>query len=199
MISRKLFSIIFAGLLICTFNTSAFAELFSVSVGVPVMHTTSTSWETVNGDVETDGVSGAMAHVKFPIMIGLGLEVYETKLKSPDSSGMEDIKLNTQMIDVFYLTPIPIVNFTIGLGIGNVSLDCDVSGGTKCSDYWEAGGMGSAYQWWGQLGFPIFPFLDIHLSYHSVNAKVKAKDDVTGIEDEKFDGNVIGLGVAFVF
>lgn len=183
-----------AGLIACTFSTNAFAELFSVSAGIPVSHSITSKWSD-DSEIETDGVSGVMLHVKFPIMIGVGYESYATKIKSPSSSSFDDIELSTTMYDVFYLTPVPIVNFTIGVGIGSSTLECEDSSGAKCSDNYEAGSIGSSTQFWGQLGFPVFPMLDIHLSYHSVSAKVKGKE----VDDLTFNGNMIGLGAAFIF
>ncbi len=204
MSAKKLLSTLFAGLLFCSFSTSAFAELFSVSAGIPVMHSFSKKWSTFADtpsapSIEADGMpSGALAHVKFPIMVGLGAEMYETKLKSPISS-LTDAKLSSTMFDVFYLLPIPIVNITIGLGAGTVALECTVTGnndGDKCSDFWD-GGM--ATQVWGQFGFPIFPFIDLHLSVHQVNAKIKKKEGTTNINDENFGGNMVAFGASIIF
>jgi hypothetical protein len=190
---KKLLSLLITGVMICTFSTSAFAEFFSVSAGIPLSHTFKGEWSGSGGKVESDGVSGYMLHVKFPIMVGVGLEAYDTNIKAPDGANFDNMKLSTQLYDVFYLLPVPIVNITLGVGAGNTSLDCDVSGGASCDDFYEAG---TAYQWWAQFGFPIFPFLDVHASYHDVTAKVKGKDSN---DDLSFNGNVIALGVAFVF
>lgn len=200
MSSKKLITIIAAGLLLFGFSANAYAELFSVSAGLPVMQSFSSEWEvgSEKESVESDGITGAMVHVKFPIMIGLGYETYVSNLKSFDSGAnkVEDITLTTQMVDVFWLTPIPIVNFTVGAGAGTTTLDCDISNGTSCSDFWETGGAGSTYQWYAQLGFPFFPFLDAHVSYHNVSATVSGKDDT---DDATFKSNVYAIGIAFIF
>ena len=189
---KKLLAFVVAGLMIGTFSTGAFAETFSVSAGIPMQHSFDGKWD--NGDkLESEGVSGYMLYVKFPIMVGIGLEAYETLIKAPTGANFDDMKLTTSLFDVFYLTPIPLVNVTIGVGAGTTGVSCSVSGGETCDDYYEAG---ISYQWWAQLGFSFFPFLDAHLSYHDVTAKVKGK---SGSSDLSFNGNVIALGVAFIF
>ena len=190
---KKLVSVIVTAIVISSFSSNAFAELFSVSAGVPISHSFSGEWSSAGEKVESDGVSGYFFHVKFPIMIGVGLETYETKIKAPTGANFDDMKLATSIYDVFYLLPIPVINITIGIGAGNVSLDCAVTGGTTCSDYFEDG---TATQWWGQFGFPIFPFLDIHVSYYNVTVKVKGKDTN---DDLSFDGTVMAVGAAFIF
>ena len=189
---KKLLSLAVAAFMILAFSTSAFAEFFSVSAGIPIQHTFTGKWSGSDETVEADSVSGYMLHVKFPIMIGVGLESYETSLKAPSSSFPDDMKLTTTLYDLFYLLPIPVVNITVGIGVGNMTLDCTLTGGT-CDDVYEAG---AATQIWGQFGFPIFPFLDLHASYHNVSAKVKGKDNN---DDLTFNGYVIALGAAFIF
>ena len=87
------------------FVNNVYAELFSVSVGVPISHTISD--DTV---AESDGVSGTFMHAKLPLIpVGLGLESYKTNVKNNSS-----IKISTTMFDIFYLMPIPIINLTLG-------------------------------------------------------------------------------------
>ncbi len=186
---KKLFPFLFSVMLVFSFSSSAHAEFFSISAGVPVAH------EISNSDLEADGVSGYMAHFKLPIMIGMGLESYETKIDH-SSSTVSDAKLATTMYDVFWLMPIPLINITIGAGLGTAELTCEVtdSGTTsKCSDYYE---KGAVTQFWGQLGFYVFPLVDLHLSYHSVSGKLKGKDDEP---DESLDGNLYAIGVSILF
>jgi len=141
-------------------STQAFA-LFSISVGV---------------------VSGVFLHASLPILVGLGVENYKTKLK--DSGGIE---LATTMYDIFYLLPIPIVNLTIGLGTGSTELQC-----TGCSATFD---KGTPTQWYASLGVPFFPFFDMHLSYRSITSKIAVK---AGGEVD-YSGNVTGVGIMFSF
>ncbi len=192
MFSKKLFPIIAAALLLFGLSSNAYAEFFSVSIGLPVAQSFSTEWES--GDiVESAGISGAMVHVKFPIMIGLGYESYVSSIKSPDKDILDDITLTTSMLDFFWLTPIPVVNFTIGAGVGSVTYDCEFESGSSCSDYYDPG---LTWQWYAQLGFTFFPFLDAHLSYQNVSATVIGKDDY---DNETFKSSVYAVGVAFIF
>ena len=187
MIARKIYSTIIAGLIVFLFHINASAEFFSVSVGIPLVHSTADS------SLKTDSVSGAMVHVKFPIMVGVGYESYVTEFEDISSSSMTDLKLTTSMFDIFYLLPIPVVNVTIGLGGGVVSLECTINT-EKCDDKWDDGLAG---QFYGQLGFSPFPFLDVHLGYHVVRATLKAKED--DYDNVDASGNVVSFGVSFIF
>ena len=95
-----------ASLLLC--STSAFAELFSISAGAPFSHSFADTKV-----FESDGVSGFFIAGKLPIMVGVGIESYKTKLKNSTTT------LATSMYDIFYQLPIPIVNLTLGLGTGS--------------------------------------------------------------------------------
>ncbi|MBU2513602.1 hypothetical protein KJ966_19850 [bacterium] len=194
MFSKKLFPIVAAALLLTGLSSNAYAEFFSVSIGLPVAQTFSNEWAATNGAVESDGISGAMVHVKFPIMVGLGFESYVSKIKSYDEDIFDDLKLTTNMVDFFWLTSIPIVNFTIGAGLGQSTFDCEFATGSSCSDHYDPNGL--TWQWYAQLGFTFFPFLDAHLSYQNVSATVVGKDDTDNIT---FKSSVYALGVAFIF
>ena len=168
-----------ASLLLC--STSAFAELFSVSAGVPFSHS------FANTKVESDGVSGFFLAAKLPIMVGVGIESYQTKIKGTTQ------KLATSMYDIFYQLPIPIVNLTLGLGMGSTELQCG-----SCSIY----DRGGATQWYTSVGIPIFPFFDAHLSLRRVSSKIKtnaASGDTPKGTEYDVGGTVAGIGVAFGF
>jgi len=170
------------------FSSAAHAEFFSVSAGIPVAHNLS------NSDLDTDGVSGYLVHLKLPIMLGLGMESYETKIDH-SSTAVADMKLNTTMYDVFWLTPIPVINLTIGAGIGTVKASCEVTGTTpgKCSDYYDTG---TVTQLWGQLGINVLPFIDLHVSYHQISGDLKGKN---GTDDSSVDGNMYAVGASIIF
>lgn len=188
MILKKIFPLLFSAMLIFSFGSSAQAEFFSISAGVPVVHNLS------NADYDSDGVSGYLVHVKLPIMIGLGLESYETNIDH-SASNVSDAKLKTTMYDLFWLTPIPIINFSIGAGLGSAELTCNVddSADGSCSDYYD---KGSVSQLWAQLGIPIFPFIDLHVSYHKITGDIKGKGDVS---DESVDGDLFAFGASIIF
>lgn len=186
MITKKLFPILISALLVLAFASSAQAEFFSISAGMPVSHSIS------NDDMKADGVSGYLVHVKLPIMLGLGLESYETKMDHDDSN-VSDMKMTTTMYDIFWLTPIPIINFTIGAGLGTAEFACDVAGGTKCDDYYETGAV---TQLWGQLGINVLPFIDLHVSYHQISGEIKGKGSVS---DASVDGTLYAVGASIIF
>ena len=158
------------------FGSPLKAELFSVSAGIPLSH-------NINDEnLESDGMTGFFFHVKFPILIGVGLENYVTKIKDWDT------KIGTTMYDIFYLLPIPMINLTVGLGAGQSELKC-----STCSSFYE---VGTATQIYSSLGIPILGILDAHLSYRNVNSSVKAK---SGSKEFKTGGNVLGAGISIGF
>ena len=163
-------------------STPAFAQLFTVSAGVPFSHSFADTEVA-----ESDGVSGLFLAAKLPIMVGVGLDMYDTKIK--DST----ITLRTAMYDIFYQLPIPIVNLTLGLGLGSTELQCE-----SCSIY----DKGTATQWYTSVGIPILPFFDAHLSLRSVSAKIKTNSvsgDVPKGTEYNLGGAVAGIGIAFGF
>jgi hypothetical protein len=163
------------------YSTPSFAELFSVSAGVPFSHS------FANTKVESDGVSGFFLAAKLPIMVGVGIESYKTKIKGTTQ------KLATSMYDIFYQLPIPIVNLTLGLGMGSTELQCG-----SCSTF----DKGSATQWYTSVGIPFLPFFDVHLSLRRVSSKIKTNADSEGTpKGTEYDlgGTVAGIGIAFGF
>lgn len=186
MAIKKITIIIAALTFLVGISNTLQAEFLSLSVGVPVQHTFDKA-EDSNGDkIESDGVSGLLIHASIPLFPGLGYESYETKIK--DST--DNAKLVTEMYDIFYLFPIPIINFTAGLGMGKAKVDC-----TNCADFFESE-FGNTSQYYLQLGVPILPLFDIHLSYHSVTTKIKSKNSADDID---FSGNLMALGIQFTF
>jgi len=172
---KKIILTAFAGVSLLISGTPVFAELFSVSVGIPLSH-------TITGKTaESDGVSGSFVHAKLPLIpVGLGIESYKTKVKDSAS-----LKIATMMFDIFYLLPVPVINLTLGIGAGNVNI---VGGGSNYE-------KGSATQWYTSIGIPILPLFDIHISYRSITAK-NTKYSGTKLD---LSGNVTGVGLAFVF
>ena len=161
---------------IMLFGNTLRAEFFSISAGVPLSH------DIADENISSDGVSGYFFHVKFPILVGVGLENYETKIKDSTT------KIGTTMYDIFYLLPIPIINLTVGLGVGETELLC-----TNCSSNYD---KGTATQFYTSLGIPFLGIMDAHLSYRSVNSTIKAK---SGSDEYKTGGNVIGAGISIGF
>ena len=165
---------------IMLFSNTLRAEFFSISAGVPLSH------DIADENISSDGVSGYFFHVKFPILVGVGLENYETKIKEKIDNSIA--KIGTTMYDIFYLLPIPIINLTVGLGAGETELLC-----TNCSSNYD---KGTATQFYTSLGIPLLGIMDAHLSYRSVNSTIKAK---SGSDEYKTGGNVIGAGISIGF
>ncbi len=174
---KKIILTAFTAASLLLFSSPAYA-LFTLSAGVPFSH----SFNDTNV-AESDGTSGVFLAAKLPIMVGVGLDMYDTKLK--DSTK----KLRTAMYDIFYQLPIPIVNLTLGLGMGSTELQCV---GCKIYD------KGTATQWYTSVGIPIFPFFDAHLSLRRVSSKIK-KTAASGGTEYDLGGTVAGIGIAFGF
>jgi len=158
------------------FSTQAFA-LINFSVGVPLSH-------SFSKDLESDGVSGTFIQIGIPILPGIGMDNIETKIKDSDT------KIATTIYNLYYLLPIPVINLTLGAGVGSTEIKCDT-----CSKYYDKGG---AVQGYASLGFPIIPLFDLHLSYRSITTKVKGKGSNEG-NDVDLSGNVMGIGIMFNF
>ena len=181
---RKTFISWIATISLILFSTQAFA-LINFSVGVPLSHTM-TGNDVSGNEIKSDGVSGYFVQVGVPILPGIGMDSYKTKIKCEGCN--VELELETSMYNLYYLLPIPIINLTVGVGVGKTKFLCD---GSDCT--WQDGG--NATQWYTSLGFPILPLFDLHLSYRSVSSKVKIK---SGGEHD-FGGNVMGLGIGFNF
>ena len=137
-------------------------------------------------EVKSDGVSGTFVQIGVPILPGIGMDSYKTKIKQ--DPGSAKIDLETTIYNLYYLLPIPVINITLGAGVGNTKMVC-----SYCDQYFD---KGSATQVYASLGFPIIPLFDLHLSYRSVSSKIKNK---AGDDEHDFGGNVMGLGIGFNF
>jgi len=177
---KKIVLTVFAASSLLLYSTQAFA-LLSVSVGVPLSHTF-TGKESDGTEIKSDGVSGAFIQVGVPILPGIGIDSYKTKLKDKTPT----VELATMIYNLYYLLPIPIINLTLGVGVGSTELQC-----STCAAF----DKGSASQWYASFGMPIIPLFDLHLSYRSVSSKIKI---ISGGEHD-FSGNVMGLGIGFNF
>ena len=177
---KKIILTVFAASSLLLYSTQAFA-LLNFSVGVPLSHTF-TGKESDGTEIKSDGVSGIFIQVGVPILPGIGIDSYKTKLKDKTPT----VELATMIYNLYYLLPIPIINLTLGVGVGSTELQC-----STCAAF----DKGSASQWYASFGMPIIPLFDLHLSYRSVSSKIKIK---SGGEHD-LSGNVMGLGIGFNF
>ena len=179
---KKIILTVFAATSLLLYSTPSFA--FSISVGVPIGQTvTGKTGGEATHEAGYDAPSGYLLGVQLPFAMGLGIDSYKTKLKETE------IKLGTDIYNIFYQLPIPVINLIIGLGFGNQALEC-----TACADEYD---KGSATQWYTSIGFPLIPLFDIHLSYRSITSKnINFKANDTKYD---FSGSVTGVGIAFNF
>ena len=180
---KKIILTVFAASSLLLYSTQAFA-LINFSVGVPLSHTFTGKYNGGTDEVKSDGVSGAFIQIGVPMLPGIGMDSYKTKLKDQTPT----IEVATMIYNLYYLLPIPIINLTLGVGVGSTELQCSYC----AADY----DKGSASQWYASFGMPIIPLFDLHLSYRSVSSKIKNK---SGSMEHDVGGNVMGLGIGFNF
>jgi len=180
---KKIILTVFAATSLLLYSTQAFA-LINFSVGVPLSHTITGKYSD-GTEIKSEGVSGTFIQVGVPMLPGIGMDSYKTKIESDDP-----FELETMIYNLYYLLPIPIINLTLGVGTGSTTFKC-----SGCDAYFD---KGSASQWYASFGMPIIPLFDLHLSYRSVSSKVKIKSAYGGGEHD-FSGNVMGLGIGFNF
>ena len=178
---RKIILTVFAASSLLLYSTQAFA-LFNLSVGVPLSHSFSDS-----NVAESDGVSGYFIQVGVPLLPGLGMDSYETKLKCAGCD--KEAKISTSMYNLYYQLPIPIVNLTLGIGAGKTQ---QLWGGVALDD-------GAATQFYANVGIPILPLFDIHLSYRSISSKIESTSGSDKGTEYDYGGSVMGLGIGFNF
>ena len=176
---KKIILTVFAATSLLFYSTQAFA-LLNFSVGVPLSHTFTGKYSD-GTEVKSDGVSGAFIQVGVPLLPGIGMDSYKTKLKDNTPT----VEVATMIYNLYYLLPIPIINLTLGVGVGSTELQCG-----------DCTAKGSASQWYASFGMPIIPLFDLHLSYRSVSSKIKNK---SGSMEHDVGGNVMGLGIGFNF
>ena len=179
---KKIILTVFAASSLLLYSTQAFA-LLSVSVGVPL------GYSFTDGDSNSN-TEGYFLGVQLPFALGLGIDSHKVKGDKP-----QELVVDTNMYNLFYQLPIPVINLILGVGTGSQELICDdVGNGTSCSDSFD---KGSATQFYTSLGFPIMPLFDLHISYRMItskNMKNKASEEKLDYSD-----SVTGIGFAFNF
>ena len=176
---KKIILTVFAASSLLLYSTPSFA-LINFSVGVPMSHTI-TGKNNDGSEIKAKSVSGTFIQVGVPMLPGIGIDSYKTKLEDSTT------ELATMIYNLYYLLPIPIINLTLGAGVGSTELQC-----STCAASFD---KGTANQWYVSFGMPIIPLFDLHLSYRSVSSKIKI---ISGGEHD-LSGNVMGLGIGFNF
>ena len=175
---KKIILTVFAASSLLLYSTPSFA-LINFSVGVPLSHSV-TGKSNDGTEIKTDGVSGAFIQVGVPVLPGIGMDSYKTKFENSTT------ELATMIYNLYYLLPIPIINLTLGAGVGSTEMQC----GTCAASF----DKGTANQWYVSFGMPIIPLFDLHLSYRSISSKL-----VSTSAEYDLGGNIMGLGIGFNF
>ena len=193
---KKIILTVFAASSLLLYSTPSFA-LVSVSVGIPMSQAITGKIAGRSYGMAPGKTGGYFLGVSF-LSFGLGIDSYTTKFKTGDCNGCWEAKvdagLKTNMTNIFYQLPVPIVNLFIGLGTGTTEYVGTHTNGNDFSVYFD---KGSASQWYTSIGMPLIPLFDIHLSYRSITSK-NIKDKGDGTKDDN-SGSVTGVGIAFNF
>ena len=96
---KKIILTVFAASSLLLYSTPSFA-LINFSVGVPMSHTI-TGKQKDGSETKTDGVSGTFIQVGVPMLPGIGIDSYKTKLENSTT------EVATMIYNLYYLLPIP--------------------------------------------------------------------------------------------
>ena len=164
------------------------ADLLSVHADIPLSFS-----PTQEGADTPDSISGARVGLSlFILPLGIAYESYEVSY----SSDSVDSKDNYQIASVFVNLPVPVINIALGVGAGMVTVEGELSDGTKLTADDSA-----ATSFFATLGYPIIPLLDVHVGYQVINAnKVEVKNSSGGFEYERDpSGTVWAAGIKIGF
>ena len=191
---KKIILTLFVASSLLLYSIPSFA--FSLSVGIPMSQTITGKQAGKSYGNAPDKTSGYFLGVSF-LSIGLGIDSYTTKFKTGDCKGCweaeVDAGLKTNMTNIFYQLPVPVVNLIIGLGTGTT----EYVGTSEGKDFSVFFDKGSATQFYTSLGIPIIPLFDFHISYRMITSKnIKWKGTENKLDTS---GSVMGAGFAFNF
>ena len=170
---KKIILTVFAAFSLLLYSTPSFA-LLSVSVGVPLSFQCETK-------CELDSLSGYFLGVQLPFALGLGMDSIKVKGKGSTLTGV------TNIYNIFYQLPIPVINLIFGLGVGSERKEGDGS-----EDFEDS----TANQWYTSIGIPLIPLFDFHVSYRSITSK---DGKYKGEKMDSSTSTVMGAGIAFNF
>ena len=171
----------FSALFLTLSASNAFA-LISASADIPLKY----SFKDSSGISETP-VSGLLLKLSLPIFFGLGLENYTVKPK--DSLGGEIGNYKVTMYDIYFDLPLPIVNVSVGAGIGKGDLTPPVGGKTHDPAVLS--------QYFLSVGIPFFVVMDGHVGMYNTKGKLKSKGG--GVPDYDVSATMYTLGVRVGF
>ncbi len=129
-----------------------------------------------------DGVSGLSVGVRsFVLPVGLGVDQYTI-----DAGSGAEYEVN--FYNIFYASPFPIIQLTVGVGLGGASYDATTSAVYKDADL---------FQWYFGAGWSIMPLLGIYVGVHNVSGSGDAKTATD--PDLELSGRMTSFGIRFGF
>jgi len=164
--------------LLFTVGLAPRAQAVYFSADVPVANTT----EVGSDSDDLDSLSGYKLGVGNLVWwLGLGYESYTGKWKPSGSTS--SIDFDYTFTDLLLDLPIPVVNITLGYGVGDIEAKF---AGTKLAS-WDA------TQQFINVGIPIAAIFDVHLGYHII----KGSSNDTGTDDLDATTTTVGVRVGF--
>ncbi len=161
-----------------------------IYVGIPV------SFEfDAGGAIEgtAQSVTGIILGYGFDFNVGLGAESYAATIDDETSGVKTDVAYS--FIDLFAWVRTLGLDWQVGYGIGDVKFDSfSDNGGNTYS-----GESGDATQWFITAGLPFSKNFTVHAGYHKVSAESDVLINDTTPDTFDLSGQVISLGVQYVF
>jgi hypothetical protein len=166
------------------------AWAFSIQADVPVAYSltqTVTGVHTGKATESSGSTSGGIVGVNFG-WLGLQYEDYTISQKMPSNFTAGHENLAVTMYDLVLSLPFPFIHISVGGGVGSGHLSG--SGFSTTTSNKDADLTG----YFAQVGIPIGPLSDIHVSYREVSGTNKLAD-TSGAFNVKQDAQVYTIGL----
>jgi len=137
-----------------------------------------------------DSVSGALLTVGDLFLgFGVGYEMYTARWKATGGGSAPEARLD--YLDILWAAPVPVVNLSVGAGVGNETPQGDLS---------KAYSSSMMSQIFFRVGIPIAKVFDVHIGYHQFSGKMPGKTVGSGtFPDVKMGGSLTTIGARFGF
>ncbi len=175
----------------------AHAQFIGVGADVPLSYS--------NSDSQPQGVFVQITHTTpFLPNLNMGFFSFEKKFESSQAEGHNlQVDATASLIELFYHVPVPLLSLGFGLGGGSMLTRTEVVQNNSVLQ--KANTSGQIIAWFVQLGIPFWNTIELHASYHQIQAKdhklLKTDDiELIGVEDtQDLSGTLIAFGFQIAF